>query len=196
MDLAAVVQNTFQEARDLAASNAEDTALHATLVAVAEASARALESGGRIITMGNGGSMCDASHCAEELTGRYRKDRRPLAAMALNDAGHMSCVANDFGYDKIFSRGVTAHAREGDVVIGFSTSGNSPNILEALKCAKEAGAVAVGFLGKGGGKAKELCDHSLIVGGATPDRIQEQHIQIVHTLIELIERQMFPDHYA
>ncbi len=195
MELRFVVRQGFAEARDLAAANADDESLQAALVGVAEAAAGALRAGGRVIAFGNGGSMCDASHFAEELTGRYRKDRPPIAAMALNDPGHLSCTANDYGFEHVFARGVTAHARPGDLVLALSTSGNSQNVLLALEAARTAGAVTVGFLGKGGGKARALCDHALVVSGGTADRIQEQHIQLVHMLVELIERQLHPELY-
>lgn len=195
MDPVDFVRTTFQETAQLAAANAEDAVLHQTMAAVVDACVAALEGGGRLISFGNGGSMCDAAHLAEELTGRYRKDRRPLAALCLNDAGHITCTANDYGFEEIFARGVTAHARKGDVVLAFTTSGNSGNVLRALEAAGEAGAVKVGFLGKGGGKARPLCDQAFVVGGATADRIQEQHIQLVHMLIELIERRLVPENY-
>ncbi|NUQ50784.1 MAG: SIS domain-containing protein [Phycisphaerae bacterium] len=156
MDFAAFAASVFAETRDLAAANARDEALCEALARVAEACAGALAGGGRILTFGNGGSMCDASHFAEELTGRYRKDRRPLAAMALNDPGHITCTANDFGYDQIFARGVVAHARRGDVVIGFSTSGNSANVIEAIRAAHDNDLRVVALTGKGGGKIGEM----------------------------------------
>lgn len=196
MDPIHFVQSTFQRTSDLAAANARDPVLHQTLVEVSEACVRSLQAGGRLISFGNGGSMCDAAHLAEELTGRYRDDRAPVAALCLNDAAHITCSANDYGFDHIFSRGVTAHARPGDIVLAFTTSGNSPNVLKALEAARDAEAITVGFLGKGGGKSLPLCDHALVVCGETSDRIQEQHIQMVHMLIELIERSLFPENYA
>ncbi len=196
MDMKEFVSSTFREASELAQKNADNPKLHSTLVDVAKACIQAVRGGGRLISFGNGGSLCDAAHFAEELTGRYRKDRAPVAALCLNDAAHITCTANDYGFDAIFARGVTAHARKGDVVLAFTTSGNSPNVLLALEAATQAEAIKVGFLGKGGGKAAPLCDLSLIVEGATSDRIQEQHIQMVHMLIEMIERDLFPENYA
>jgi D-sedoheptulose 7-phosphate isomerase len=196
LDRRALIKRTFQRASDLAAANAMDAELHLTLDKVAEVCAQTLSNGGRLLSLGNGGSMCDAGHFAEELTGRYRDDRAPLAALCLNDAAHITCSANDYGFEKIFSRGVQAHARKGDVVLAFSTSGNSANVLAALKAARSIEAITVGFLGKGGGKSLPLCDHAMVVAGATSDRIQEQHIQMVHMLIELIERSLFPENYA
>lgn len=190
------IRKTFRETASHAAANAEDRVLQETLAKVAARCVETYRAGGRLITCGNGGSICDATHLAEELTGRYRDDRKALSAIPLNDPGHLTCAANDYGYEQVFARGVEAHARPGDVVIGFTTSGNSPNVLAAFRAARAAGAAAVGFLGKGGGAARGLCDHALVVGGATADRIQEQHIQLVHMLIELIERDLFPENYA
>jgi D-sedoheptulose 7-phosphate isomerase len=155
-----------------------------------------LRSGGRIFTCGNGGSMCDAMHFAEELSGRYRKDRPALAAMAISDPSHLTCVANDFGFDQVFARGVEAWGRAGDVLIGFSTSGNSPNVIAAAQKAREKQMKVVGLLGRDGGKLRSLCDLSIVVPAQTSDRIQEIHIKIVHIVIELVERELFPQNYA
>lgn len=153
----------------------------------ADAFARALSAGHKLLCIGNGGSMCDAAHFAEELSGRFRSDRPPLAAIACTDAGHLTCTANDFGFEQVFARWVTALARPGDVVIAFSTSGNSSNILRALDAARTAGATTVGLLGKGGGAAAPLCDHAIIVPGPTADRIQELHKIILHAWCESLE---------
>lgn len=143
---------------------------------------------GKILICGNGGSLCDALHFAEELTGRFRKDRRPLGAMALGEAGHLTCVANDFGFEHVFSRGVEALGRGGDVLVVLSTSGNSVNIVRAVEAAKARGLKAVALLGKDGGKLRGMCDIEIIVPGATADRIQELHMLILHTVVELVER--------
>jgi len=155
-----------------------------------------LRSGGRILTCGNGGSMCDAMHFAEELSGRYRKDRRALAAQSISDPGHLTGVANDWGFDRVFARGVEAWARAGDVLVVFSTSGNSPNLIAAAEAARADGIVVMGFLGRGGGALKGMCDQTVIVPGTTADRIQEIHIMIMHLVIEYIERHLFPENYA
>lgn len=196
MDLKDFVRKTFSETRDFAARNADDEALHDAMAQVAKACADTLSKGGRLISFGNGGSLCDASHFAEELSGRYRDDRPPLSALCINDAGHITCTGNDYGYDQIFARGVEAHARSGDVVLGFTTSGNSGNVLEAFKLAGTLGVKRVGFLGRGGGRCAEHCDWVLMGKGQTADRVQEQHIQMVHMLIEMIERQLYPENYA
>jgi len=150
---------------------------------------------GRMFSCGNGGSMCDAMHFAEELTGRFRKERKPLAAMAINDPSHLTCVSNDYGYDYVFSRYIEAWGNKGDVLLAISTSGNSPNVLLAVEAAQKKGMKVVGLLGKGGGKLKDMCDVSLIVDSNISDRIQEVHIKCIHIFIEGIERSMFPENY-
>ena len=151
--------------------------------------------GGNVFTCGNGGSHCDAMHFAEELTGRYRRDRRPLGALALGDASHVTCVSNDYGFEHIFARQLGGLARRSDLVIGFSTSGNSPNLLNAFATARERGVYSVALLGKGGGKLREKADLAIVVPGETSDRIQELHIKIVHIVIETLERELFPENY-
>ena len=153
------------------------------------------KNGGKLFTCGNGGSPCDAMHFAEEFTGRYRKDRAPLGALALGDASHVTCVSNDYGFSEIFSRQLVGLARKGDMLVGLSTSGNSENVVRAFQAAKEHGITTVGLLGKDGGKLKALADHSIIIPAATSDRIQEMHIKIIHTVIETVERQLFPENY-
>lgn len=169
---------------------------HDNIRQMAELVVSCLQSGGRILTCGNGGSMCDAMHFAEELSGRYRKDRPAMAAMAISDPSHLTCVANDFGFDQVFARGVEAWGRAGDVLIGFSTSGNSPNVIAAANKAREKQMKVVGLLGRDGGKLRPLCDLSIVVPAQTSDRIQEIHIKIVHIVIELVERELFPQNYA
>lgn len=148
-----------------------------------------------VFIAGNGGSHCDAMHFAEELTGRYYKDRRPLGALALGDPSHVTCVSNDYGFEYIFSRQLEGLAKEGDVFIGLSTSGNSKNILKALDTAKNLKLKTVALLGKNGGEAKSLADLSIVVPAQTSERIQEIHIKIIHTAIEAVERELFPDNY-
>lgn len=154
-----------------------------------------LRAEGRILACGNGGSMCDSMHFVEELTGRYRKDRDPISAMSMGDAGHLTCVANDYGYDYVFSRYVQAWGRSGDVLLAISTSGNSKNIIEATIMAKKKNIKVIGLLGKSGGELKDLVDFPIIVDSPITDRIQEVHIKIIHIFIEGIERALYPDHY-
>ena len=151
---------------------------------------------GTVFSCGNGGSHCDAMHFAEELTGRYRKDRRPLGALALGDASHVTCVANDYGFEHIFARQIEGLGRRGDVLIGLSTSGNSKNVCLAFEAAKKQGMQTVALLGRDGGVLKELADLALIVPAQTSDRIQEVHIKLIHTVIESVERRLFPENYS
>ncbi len=154
-----------------------------------------LKGDGRILSCGNGGSMCDSMHFVEELTGRFRKDRPPLAAMSMGDPSHITCVANDYGYDFIFSRHVEAWGRAGDTLLAISTSGNSGNVVKAVEMAKQKKMKVVGLLGKDGGKLKNMVDIPLIVDNKVSDRIQEIHIKLIHIFIEGIERELYPEHY-
>jgi D-sedoheptulose 7-phosphate isomerase len=153
---------------------------------------KCFEKGGKVLIAGNGGSLCDAMHFAEELTGLYRDKRPALGAIALSDPGHLSCVANDMGYEFVFSRGVEALGRSGDVFIALTTSGNSENLVEAIKSAKLQGMHTIGFLGKTGGKLKGMTDLELIIEGFQySDRIQEAHMTVIHILIEMVENKLF-----
>ena len=148
--------------------------------------------GGKVFSCGNGGSLCDAMHFAEELTGRFRADRSALPALAITDSSHLTCVANDMGYDMVFSRYIEAFGKSGDVLLAISTSGNSTNILNAIDVAHEKGITVIGLLGKGGGKMKDCCDIAIEVPwNGYSDRIQEVHIKIIHILIEYIEHALF-----
>ena len=150
-----------------------------------------LKKGGKIISCGNGGSMCDAMHFAEELSGRYRGDRKALAAVSISDPSHISCVANDYGYDHVFERYVEAFAKKGDVLLAISTSGNSRNILKAINKAKELGVLVVGLTGKDGGEMKAICDVEIRAPKTDfADRAQEIHIKVIHSLIDFIERDL------
>ncbi len=150
-----------------------------------------LKNGGKIISCGNGGSMSDAMHFAEELSGRYRDDRPALAAISISDAGHLSCVANDYGYEFVFSRFVEAIGNKGDILLGISTSGNSENVLNAVKAAKEKGMRVICLTGKDGGKLVGECDVEIRAPKSEyADRIQEIHIKVIHALIGYIEKGM------
>jgi D-sedoheptulose 7-phosphate isomerase len=151
----------------------------------------ALREGRTLFTCGNGGSAADALHLAEEMVCRYRCNRRPLAAVCLNaDATALTCIANDFGYEQVFARQVAGMARAGDVLVCFSTSGNSPNILAALQTAHERGVISVALLGKDGGAARSLADHALVVESETTARIQEAHTLLLHAICEEIEQHL------
>ena len=146
---------------------------------------------GKVLSCGNGGSHCDAMHFAEELTGRYRENRPGYAGIAISDPSHLSCVSNDFGYEFVFSRYVEAVGRQGDVLMGISTSGNSGNILRAIEAAKSKGIKTIALTGKDGGKMAGLADVEIRVPHfGYADRIQEVHIKIIHLLIQLIEKEM------
>ncbi|MEI7222546.1 D-sedoheptulose 7-phosphate isomerase [Pectobacterium carotovorum] len=153
--------------------------------------ANAFKAGGKVISCGNGGSHCDAMHFAEELTGRYRENRPGYPAIAISDPSHLSCVSNDFGYDFVFSRYVESLGREGDVLLGISTSGNSGNIIKAIATAKAKGMKVITLTGKDGGKMAGSADVEIRVPHfGYADRIQEIHIKAIHILIQLIEKEM------
>ncbi len=148
--------------------------------------------GGKLIIAGNGGSLCDAMHFAEELTGYFQRKRAALPAIALSDPGHLTCVANDTSFDLVFARGVEAHGKEGDVFIALTTSGNSENLVKAAEQAREQNLVTVAFLGKDGGKLKGLCDFEWIVGGFTASGpVQEAHMAAIHAIIGVVEQRLF-----
>tara|TARA_B100000508_G_scaffold60116_1_gene46768 strand:- start:46904 stop:47467 length:564 start_codon:yes stop_codon:yes gene_type:complete len=144
---------------------------------------------GKVLSCGNGGSLCDAMHFAEELTGRFRDNRKPIGAIAIADASHMSCVSNDFGYAEVFSRYVEGVGRKGDVLLAISTSGNSENVINAISAAKEKGMKVIGLTGKTGGKMANICDVEIRAPHSQyADRAQEIHIKVIHSLIDFIER--------
>ena len=148
--------------------------------------------GGRIYSCGNGGSSCDAMHLTEELVARYKRERPGIPAHHLCDAGTITCWSNDYDFTGVFSRQVETLVTNKDALICFSTSGNSPNILSALKAGKTVGALTIAFLGKGGGEAARLCSHSLVVASDITAHVQEAHIVLVHILCELLENSLFP----
>ena len=174
----------------------ENERQHRSIETFSRRLATCLRRGGRILSCGNGGSMCDAMHFAEELSGRFRHDRRALAAQALSDPAHLTCVGNDWGFERVFARGVEAWGKSGDVLTVFSTSGNSPNIVAAAETARARRLTVLGFLGRDGGRVKALCDVHAIVPAKAAERIQEVHIKMVHLIIEEIERQLVPENDA
>lgn len=189
------IKNAFLDAQKALETFNADEENFRELEDLADKIVDAFKNKGRVLVCGNGGSHCDAMHFAEEFTGRYRGNREALPALALGSAPHTTCVANDFGFDYVFSREVEAFGQNGDVLIGLSTSGNSANIIEAIKSAKERGLSTALFLGKTGGKLKGQADHEWVVPGSTSDRIQEIHMAALHILIEAVERKLFPEQY-
>ena len=184
-----LIRAELSEARAVLDRFLAEPAHLARIAEAAELMAQSLKNGGKILSCGNGGSLCDAQHFAEELSGRYRQDRRALAAIALTDASHLTCVANDYGFEFVFSRFVEAIGRPGDVLLAISTSGNSPNILRAAEAAKAAGMTVVALTGKDGGQLAALSDVEIRVPhSGFADRIQEVHIKVIHILILLIEK--------
>lgn len=168
----------------------EDYSL-AFMEAVAMALCETDQAGGKVMVAGNGGSLCDAMHFAEELTGFFREKRRPIAAMALADPGHMSAVSNDAGFEHIFSRYVESLGKPEDIFVALTTSGNSQNLIEAVNSAKMRGMTTVAFLGRGGGKMKGMCDMEWIIDGfKTSDRVQEAHMTAIHIIIEMMEKEL------
>ena len=149
---------------------------------------RSILAGGKIISCGNGGSMCDAMHFAEELSGRFRDDRRALPAISISDASHITCVGNDYGFNQVFSRFVDGLGNKGDVLLAISTSGNSENVLLAAECAKVKGMKIVALTGKDGGKLGRMADVEIRAPKSDfADRAQEIHIKVIHCLIQAIE---------
>ena len=163
----------------------------------AELIIQAFEGKSRIFSCGNGGSMCDAMHFAEELTGRYRLDRAALPASAISDASHMSCVGNDLGYEQVFSRYIEAHGRAGDCLLAITTSGTSKNVIRAVNAAKALDMKVIALTGRRNPELEALSDvYVCTPGGSFADRVQELHIKVLHILIELIERHFFPQNYV
>lgn len=190
MDRADSIRRHFEEAREVLEAFLSDGAHLTALEQAGDLMVTAVKRGGKIISCGNGGSMSDAMHFAEELSGRYRDDRKALPAVSISDPSHLSCVGNDYGYDTVFSRFVEALGHPGDVLLAISTSGNSANVLKAAQAAKESGMAVVGLTGKDGGRLAALCDAEIRVPwSGYADRIQEVHIKCIHALIDHIEAQ-------
>lgn len=156
--------------------------------AVAQRLVELYRGGGRLYTFGNGGSSADAQHFAEELVGRFRRERRPLPAQSLSvDAAALTCIANDYSYEDVFARQVEAFVRPGDVVAGFSTSGRSPNVVRGLAAAQAAGATTVLFAGGEGAPARDHADHALVVASTSTARVQEMHVLLLHMLLDRVD---------
>jgi len=178
----------LQEAHDLLGKVLSDVALLGEVEHAGDIIVASLKAGGKVMAAGNGGSHCDAMHFAEELSGRYRENRPALAAIAISDPSHISCVGNDYGFEFIFSRHIEALGRPGDVFLGISTSGNSANILAGIRAARERDMQVIVLTGKDGGKMRALADATIIVPHfGYADRIQEIHIKFIHALIDHVE---------
>ncbi|OQW33067.1 MAG: phosphoheptose isomerase [Nitrospira sp. SG-bin1] len=158
------------------------------IVQVATLIAKAFHNGNKVLLFGNGGSSTDAAHIAAEFVGRYKRERVPLPAIALaTDIAAITCIANDYGYEELFARQVRAHGRQGDIAIGISTSGNSPNVLKGIEAARDCGLTTIAWTGANGGKLAGLVEHPFIVPSTVTSRIQESHITLGHVLCELVE---------
>ena len=188
MNKTEMIKNNFTEAADILNVFLSDDQNIKKIEQAAEMMISSLKMGNKIISCGNGGSMCDAMHFAEELTGRFRNDRQAIAAISISDPSHISCVANDYGFEQVFSRYIDAVGKEGDVLLAISTSGNSKNIIRAIESAKKKKMIVIGLTGKDGGVMASNCDQEIrSPKSAYADRAQEIHIKIIHSLIQCIE---------
>lgn len=187
-----LVQGKFQASIDALVALRDDRAACDAIGSATALLVGAFKAGGRVFACGNGGSMCDAMHFAEECSGRFRGDRPPLPALAISDPAHLTCVANDYGYEHVFARYLSAHAKKGDVLVAITTSGRSRNILVALEAAAALGVRRIALVGAGDTPAARNADVAIAVG-AFPfsDPVQELHIQVLHLLIQLCEQQLF-----
>ncbi|MBU8892342.1 MAG: D-sedoheptulose 7-phosphate isomerase [Bacteroidales bacterium] len=185
------IKKDFIEARDILDKFISNEMNFENIKSAGDIILTSVKSGKKVISCGNGGSMSDAMHFAEELTGRFRDNRQAIAAISISDPTHISCTANDFGYDYIFSRYLEALGQEGDTLLAISTSGNSKNVLEACRVAHEKGIKIIGLTGKDGGKLAEICDVEIRAPKSEfADRAQEIHIKIIHALIHYIEENL------
>ncbi len=189
MDFEAIIKGELTEARNILDQIINQPVMLQQINQAAHRMAGAIQEGHKIISCGNGGSHCDAMHFAEELSGKYREERRSLPAIAISDPSHITCVGNDYGFDKIFSRYIEGIGQEGDILFGLTTSGNSENITQAVYAAREKGMFSVILSGKTGGKVAEIADLCIVVPHTGySDRIQEIHIKIIHLFILIIEK--------
>lgn len=191
-----IVIDTLSEARTFLDAFIRDQKRVHSVREAADVLIRTFKSGHAVYSCGNGGSMSDAMHFAEELTGRYRQSRKALAATAISDPGHLSCVANDFGYEQVFSRYLEARGRPGDCLLAISTSGTSMNVIRAAEFALDHHMAVITLTGAPGSPLGELASVDVSAGDSEfADRIQEMHIKIIHLLIEQVERYFFPENY-
>jgi D-sedoheptulose 7-phosphate isomerase len=191
-----VVRTTLTDAQSALSNLLADRAMQERIAQAGALLAATFESGGKVYSCGNGGSMCDAMHFAEELTGRYRDDRPGYAAVSISDASHLSCVGNDYGYEQVFARFIQAHGRAGDVLLAITTSGTSRNVVAAARKARELGVKVIALTGRPDTPITALADIAIVTpGGKYADRVQELHIKVIHILIELVERKLAPQNY-
>ena len=185
------IQQHFIEAKEVLEAFISNPENFESIEKAGQLLVNSIQSDGKIISCGNGGSLCDAMHFAEELTGRYRNNRPAIGAIAISDASHMACVGNDYGYEYVFSRCIEVVGREGDVLLAISTSGNSQNVIHAIKAARDKGIKVIGLTGKDGGKMANLCDVEIRAPKSDyADRAQEIHIKVIHSLIDYIENNL------
>ena len=185
------ISKHFEEAQSVLNDFFNDENLN-KIKSAADLMVKSLKSENKIISCGNGGSMCDSMHFSEELSGKFRNERAALPAISISDPSHISCVANDYGYDYVFSRFIEAFGKDGDVLLAISTSGNSKNVINAIKSAKSKNMIVIGLTGKDGGEMASLCDVELRAPlSKYADRAQELHIKIIHALIDYIEQELF-----
>lgn len=183
-----IIHQNFAEATDILAKFVSDKKNFSAIEKAGKLLVDSFKKGNKVISCGNGGSMCDAMHFAEELSGRFREDRKALPAISISDPSHISCVGNDYGYDFVFSRFVEAVGNKADVLLAISTSGNSKNVLNAISSAKKKGMKVIGLTGKDGGKMTGLCDIEIRAPYSKyADRTQEIHIKVIHSLIHFVE---------
>ena len=185
------IQQHFIEAKEVLEAFISNPENFESIEKAGQLLVNSIQSDGKIISCGNGGSLCNAMHFAEELTGRYRNNRPAIGAIAISDASHMACVGNDYGYEYVFSRYIEGVGREGDFLLAISTSGNSQNVIHAIKAARDKGIKVIGLTGKDGGKMANLCDVEIRAPKSDyADRAQEIHIKVIHSLIDYIENNL------
>ena len=185
------IQQHFIEAREVLDAFISDAKNFEAIDRAGKLLVNSIQSEGKIISCGNGGSLCDAMHFAEELTGRYRNNRPAIGAIAISDPSHMACVGNDYGYEYVFSRYLEGVGRKGDVLLAISTSGNSQNVINAINAAKEKGMKVIGLTGKVGGEIAKMCDVEIRAPKSEyADRAQEIHTKVIHSLIDYVENNL------
>ena len=193
--MAVHIRDALEEGRRVLQEFVDDNANLEVLGKMARSLAEGFSAGNKVLSCGNGGSACDAIHFAEELTGRFRGDRPALPAISLTDAAHLTCVANDYGFEEVFARGVMAYGKPGDTLLAISTSGNSRNVVRAVEAARDREMKVLLLLGKSGGALRGKGDSELWIRSQNTERIQEMHMMALHILIENVERILFPANY-